>query len=239
MKVNYTDMLAEFGIGSAHPGGFSKTKQMMMEIDIQETMTILECGCGTGQTAAYLQQLYDCNVIAVEAHPMMAAKAKQRFAQNQLPIVLLQEKIESMPLGNESVDLAVAESVLSFCQLDQAISEILRVLRQGSLMYANELICTESLRPEEKNQLSSIYGFTSLFTESEWKKTLLGLGFASVVITGQTSASQLQHDDGDKGNDMMPSPSISPTSFATLQSHQQTMNLFGDKIGHALIKATK
>lgn len=232
-------MLAEFGIGSAHPGGFSKTKQMLMDINIQETMTVLECGCGTGQTAAYLQQLYDCRVIAIEAHPLMAAKAKQRFEQSQLPIVLLQEKIESMPLENQCVDVAVVESVLSFCQLDQAVSEIFRVMKQGSIMYANELICTESLMPEEKKQLSSIYGFTSLFTEFEWKKTLQALGFSSVEVTGKVSASQLQYDDSDKGNDMMPSKTISPSSFATLQSHQQTMNVFKDKIGHALIIATK
>lgn len=52
MKRNtYIDFLAYYGIGSAHPGGFTLTKQLLAQLPFRHGANVLEIGCGTGKTA--------------------------------------------------------------------------------------------------------------------------------------------------------------------------------------------
>lgn len=53
-------MLALLGIGGAHPGGFYLTKQLFDKEKITSETSILDIGCGTGQTSANLYCKYGC-----------------------------------------------------------------------------------------------------------------------------------------------------------------------------------
>ncbi|UTW69808.1 methyltransferase domain-containing protein [Anaerobacillus sp. HL2] len=75
-KLNYTDMLAQLGISSAHPGGLALSKWNFLKEKITKDMKILDLGCGTGKTAAYLASTYKCSVTALDVHPIMLEKAK-------------------------------------------------------------------------------------------------------------------------------------------------------------------
>lgn len=54
------NMLALLGIGGAHPGGFYLTKQLFDKEKITSETSILDIGCGTGQTSANLYCKYGC-----------------------------------------------------------------------------------------------------------------------------------------------------------------------------------
>ncbi len=45
----YIDFLAYYGIGSAHPGGFTLTKQLLAQLPLRQGADVLEIGCGTGK----------------------------------------------------------------------------------------------------------------------------------------------------------------------------------------------
>ena len=75
----YHDLLAAFGIGGAHPGGFALTCEVLEREAIGKTSVVLDAGCGTGQTAAYLVKRFGCDVTAVDRHPLMLQKAANRF----------------------------------------------------------------------------------------------------------------------------------------------------------------
>ena len=50
MKRNtYIDFLAYYGIGSAHPGGFTLTKQLLAQLPFKYGANVLEIGCGRGK----------------------------------------------------------------------------------------------------------------------------------------------------------------------------------------------
>ena len=54
MGNRYLDLLAEFGVGGAHPGGFPLTKEVLSSLHLPPSSSVLDIGCGTGQTAEYL-----------------------------------------------------------------------------------------------------------------------------------------------------------------------------------------
>ena len=58
MLNNYLDLVAYFGIGGAHPGGFTLSQSILMNENIQPFESVLDIGCGTGQTADYLAARY-------------------------------------------------------------------------------------------------------------------------------------------------------------------------------------
>ncbi|GAF14153.1 LOW QUALITY PROTEIN: methyltransferase YodH [Bacillus sp. JCM 19045] len=235
--MSYTDMLAAFGIGSAHPGGFSKSRQMLMEMDISEQTVILDCGCGTGQTSAYINQLFNCQITAIEPHPLMAAKARKRFKEEWLNIPVLNKSIENSGLPSNQFDYVICESVLSFVSLEEALGEIHRLLKPNGLLFANELSCLEPLSNGERAEIMSHYSFQTLNRFSDWAKIVERSGFSQATMIEEVSAAELQQDESDKGNDMIPSRDIPQHRFDQVSAHAKMMQLYGHKIGHTLFKA--
>ena len=114
MTSIYLDFLSKFGVGGAHPGGIQLTKELFKSETITPTTHILDVGCGTGQTAAYLAAQYGAIVTGIDNNPVMVEKAKTRMARYQLPVKIIQGSIENSPLKDETFDLIISESVLSF-----------------------------------------------------------------------------------------------------------------------------
>ncbi|WP_153064477.1 class I SAM-dependent methyltransferase, partial [Bacillus thuringiensis] len=97
MKRNtYIDFLAYYGIGSAHPGGFTLTKQLLAQPSIFYLLpfkygaNVLEIGCGTGKTAAYMTSEFGYKVTTVEKNEIMIQKAKDRWLFEGLDIQLIE-----------------------------------------------------------------------------------------------------------------------------------------------------
>src|SRR5690625_7715526 len=95
-EYNYHDFLALMGVGGAHPGGLSFTKHLLKNVQIDQNSSVLDAGCGTGQTAAYIAETYGCHVTAIDRHPVMIEKAKQRFEANNIKVDLIQGNIEQI-----------------------------------------------------------------------------------------------------------------------------------------------
>lgn len=91
---------------------------------------ILDAGCGTGQTAAYLGHLL-YPVTCVDKDPLMLEKAAKRFAAEGLTIPGYLAELERLPFAENQFSAVLSESVLTFSNLDSSLSEILRVLKPG------------------------------------------------------------------------------------------------------------
>lgn len=178
----YLDLIATFGVGGAHPGGFELTKELFINQNINRNTSILDVGCGTGQTVAYLAKKYRANITGIDVNSTMVEKAKARIKQDQLSIDILHCSIEKIPLPDHQFDLILSESVLSFVNKPTALSEIFRLLKHDGQLIANELTVNQALSPALQAELTEFYGFNSIPAEKDWVNDFRQAGFKTIHI---------------------------------------------------------
>jgi ubiquinone/menaquinone biosynthesis C-methylase UbiE len=179
---SYLDFLASFGVGGAHPGGIQLTKELLSNEKISAQTCILDAGCGTGQTAAYLFNEFGAKVYAIEINPIMVKKARKRFSEQNLPIQLIQGSIEKIPVENDSFDLLLSESVLAFVHKKRALQEFSRVLKKGGRLIAIEMTMNFPIPVHDENEIKQFYGLDTLLLESDWRELLENAGFNNIHI---------------------------------------------------------
>ena len=155
-KAKYLELLSVLGIGGAHPGGINLTTEIFKHERINDTSHVLDVGCGTGQTAAYLTQNFGANVTAIDVNRTMLEKAKYRMAINNLHVHFIEGSIEQTALADQSFDFILSESVLSFVNKPRALSEIYRLLKMDGRFIAIEQTMNAQLADEDAKEISVI-----------------------------------------------------------------------------------
>uniref|UniRef100_UPI003F569D21 class I SAM-dependent methyltransferase n=1 Tax=Neobacillus oceani TaxID=3115292 RepID=UPI003F569D21 len=231
----YLDFLSKFGIGGAHPGGLNITKEMLIGEQMNKSSKILDVGCGTGQTAAFLALQYGANITGMDINPIMVEKAKNRMATHQLPVEIIHGSIEEIPLKDKSFDFILCESVLSFVNKQKALREIYRVLRDGGRFIANELTINKQPKPKEAEEIKAFYGFDSLPFESDWAVLLKQTGFKNIVISrNRQSIFQPHHMPEFHYSDV-----IEPKLFEVFNQHYMIMLKYQDILDYRILTCTK
>ncbi|WML44775.1 class I SAM-dependent methyltransferase [Neobacillus sp. PS3-40] len=232
---SYFDFLAKFGVGGAHPGGILLTKEVLSKENISNNSFILDAGCGTGQTAAYLFNQFKANVWGIEINPIMVKKAKKRFFEQQLPIQLVQGSIEEIPFENNSFDLILSESVLAFVDKRKALQEFSRVLKKGGRLIANEMTINFPLAVDDENEIKQFYDLDSLLLEQDWRNLLEEAGFKNIQINDGKPALSTSNT--------LPefhfSKNVEPELFDILNQHAQIIINYQDSLGFRIITCTK
>ncbi|KLK99161.1 SAM-dependent methyltransferase [Bacillus pumilus] len=229
---DYVEMLAYFGVSGAHPGGIELTKTMIEHIKLPPHARILDAGCGTGQTAAYLGNI-GYQVEAIDTHPLMIEKANLRFKREELPTRALEASIEQLPFPDQAFSLLISESVLSFTKLPVALAEIKRVLAPGSQLIANEAVLKAPLTPEEMTVVRDFYGFHSLLSLEEWKEQLTEADFRDIQILSFD-----EHMGQEEPTEMELSEHIPPSLYETLQTHYDLIQAHRKQLSHILFECT-
>ncbi|WP_249306291.1 class I SAM-dependent methyltransferase [Lederbergia citrea] len=161
------------------------TKEIFLTEKINKTYHILDVGCGTGQTAAYLAAQYGAKVTGMDINPIMVEKAKNRVTKYQLPVEIIQGSIENCPLENNQFDFIISESVLAFVNAPKSLKEIYRLLKSGGRFIANELTINYQLDTSNKEEIKQFYGFDSSLLETEWIDFFEQTGFKNIEIHPQ------------------------------------------------------
>ncbi|MDC3424497.1 methyltransferase domain-containing protein [Aquibacillus sp. 3ASR75-11] len=184
MEVNYTytDVLAAFGVGGAHPGSLSLTKKTVKNLGINEQKRILDVGCGTGQTAAYIAETYDCHVTGLDPHQGMLDKMEQRLNDATLKVNMVQGEAEALPFDNQSFDIILSESVTSFTDAPQSLKEYARVLKRDGMLVMLEMTKKQDATIEDIDALKEFYGIKYILEEREWMTYLKEAGFHEVKV---------------------------------------------------------
>lgn len=201
MNNRYLDMLAYFGIGSAHPGGASLTKKILSGENILPDDHVLEIGCGTGETTTFLTQTYGCLVTAVDNHPINIEKAGKRL-ENQMELInIVETDVQSLPFSSNMFDFVLAESVISFTTIDNTLSELFRVLKPNGSLIVNEMTAEKLISESIQKKVSKLYGIEKILSEDEWKERIRGAGFTHIdVIDTPIQLTQTEVTDVDLSN---------------------------------------
>src|SRR5690554_339146 len=174
MKNQYLDMLALIGEGSAHPGGFSATVDLLSSLNLDERMDFLDVGCGTGRTACYVSTTYPCHVSGIDSHPLMISKAKRRAHDQQVQCQFVCGNATQMPFEDQQFDVVMAESVTVFTTIEDMLSECYRVLKFGGKV-ANIELCKYRFVPESR--MMDLFGIKRIPSVEEWKEVYECAGF--------------------------------------------------------------
>lgn len=234
VKYTYIDGLAAFGVGCAHPGGLALTKEILSEEGIEKETIILDSGCGTGQTSAYLSETYNCHVEAIDSNKTMVLKANQRFSSLQLPIKAIVGRTESTPFNDNTFDIVLAESVIMFTNIPLTISEFRRVLKPNGKLIAIEMAIEKSLSKWEQEEIMGFYNFSRLLTEEEWYKEFQRTGFENIQI--------LKHDSTNTENgienasDFQVSEHLDCEHYNIIEKHQNLVLKYQGALGFRVFK---
>jgi len=232
LNYTYLDCLASFGVGGAHPGGLQLTKNILSKEYIDQDKSILDVGCGTGQTSAYIAEKYRCSVTSLDNNNTMLEKAKQRFSSLNLSINVMYGSVENLPFSDGLFDFILSESVTSFTDVSLTIQEFKRVLKPKGVLIAIEMVLEDSLSEEELKTIVDFYGVSQLLIESEWHNLFQKSGFKQIGV----EKFKQQFGENDITTDFLLSENIDDKLLEILEKHEQLTTTFKDKLGFRIFR---
>ncbi|MBN1180104.1 MAG: methyltransferase domain-containing protein [Anaerolineae bacterium] len=139
-------------IPGIHIGGQDATHTLLEMCQIDETRPILDVGCGAGHTACLIAQKFGAQVHGIDISEVMISKAQERANRMGLTdrVKFRTADAYQLPFEDGCFDVVLIESVLTPLPGDkvQALREMMRVLRPGGLIGANESIVAPEVPPE-------------------------------------------------------------------------------------------
>ncbi|MFC0559751.1 class I SAM-dependent methyltransferase [Halalkalibacter alkalisediminis] len=232
-NLSYIDFLAEFSIQSAHPGGKAATEAIFKKEEISQKTKILDVGCGTGETASFLAHSFHCEVVAIDPHPTMLKKARERFRNDSVCIQLVEGSVEHLPFESETFDHIIIESVLTFVNVEKSLKECKRVLKEGGTLILNEMTLLEPLSDEDIERLKVFYQFSECNEEHVWKEHLFKAGFK------QIEKLPIYVQDLIEVNELELSVDMNPQLFDILDEHERLLDKFKGKMGNSIFHCKK
>ena len=148
---DFVGQLADL-VPDIHPGEDEATRTLLDMCHLDATSRVLDVGCGSGNTACLIVERYGAQVLGIDISEMMITKAKERARQRRLleQVEFRVGSVFQMPFEDDSFDVAIFESVLTPLPGDekQAVMEIVRVIRSGGRIGANEGTVDPTTPPE-------------------------------------------------------------------------------------------
>jgi ubiquinone/menaquinone biosynthesis C-methylase UbiE len=122
---------------------------------------VLELGAGNGLNFAHYPGSV-AEVIAVEPEPYLRERASERAREAAVPVSVIEGEADALPVGDASVDAAVASLVLcSVPDQARALAELRRVLKPGGELRVYEHVISHKPRKA---------AFQRWFTRTLWKR---------------------------------------------------------------------
>lgn len=235
--MNYIDLIARLGLGSAHPGGYDATIRQLQKYPLPIGSNVLEVGCGTGKTACLLAS-QGMHVTAVDAHEQMVHLAQERARSLHYAIHIVQADACSLPFPDHSFDVVFIESVTSFLPIDQALSEYARVLRPNGTLYDREIVVLPHPERVLRSDLIHTLGLCAVWSVDEWLHALQQHGFST---TDALEIGVLESTNGTNADEAMPDAGIllDPDLWRISGIYAQAIESIQKTGGYALLRAIK
>ncbi|MGE7625138.1 class I SAM-dependent methyltransferase [Viridibacillus sp. NPDC096237] len=231
MSNAYLDLLAYFGIGGAHPGGFNLTQSILENESIQPNELALDVGCGTGQTSAFLAKRYHCHVTAIDKHPIMIEKAVERFKNDPAKVKVMEGDAQYLNFKDDSFDFIIAESVIVFTDIEKTLHELARVLKSGGRLILLEMTAEQNLSEELQRKVCNLYGIKEIISEEEWRIKIQQAGFTRIEIID--TPSELNPSEID---DINQSDNIKKELYDLWEEHNELIPFYRHFIGYRAFK---
>ncbi|MBN1872604.1 MAG: methyltransferase domain-containing protein [Anaerolineae bacterium] len=118
------------------PGGLALTRHALTVAALPPGARVLDLGCGVGTTTAVCGDEFDLDAVGLDVSAGMLTEAHGQH--RTLPLV--QAAGARLPFRGGALDAVLAECVLAIIpDLDSALADIRRVLRDGGLLIVSDL----------------------------------------------------------------------------------------------------
>jgi SAM-dependent methyltransferase len=170
---------------------------------------VLDAGARDARHAIRLVRSHGLRAIALDPVALHAERARDAVAEAGLEdlVVVVEARLEEIPLDDRSVDFVWCRDVLVHVDQSRGLAECARVLRPGGRMLAYVTLATERLEPREAE---SLIRATALVPESleaanlERAAERAGLTLVSVErIGGEWRERMIEDGSWDPGDDLL------------------------------------
>jgi arsenite methyltransferase len=124
---------------------------------IEEGATVLDLGCGAGTDLLIAAQMVGPSgrAIGIDMTPSMLERARRSASEMGLENVQAHEGlIESLPIGDESVDVVISNGVIDLVpDKDAVFAEIDRVLRPGGRLQIADVIIHKEVSEDARKRI--------------------------------------------------------------------------------------
>jgi len=183
---DFFDFAAEAGL-TKHLGNLDATDKLARLCQIDQEKFVLDVGCGSGATAAYLAKTQGCRVMGVDILPRMIDRARE-LAHRKGVTSLTEFKVadaQKLPFPDQNFDVVITESVTAFPKdKELAVNEYARVLKPGGYVGLNESTWLKIPPPQEVLEWASqeIGAAVNPLTQEQWTGLLEKAGFKDMVV---------------------------------------------------------
>ncbi|MCI0184325.1 class I SAM-dependent methyltransferase [Sulfoacidibacillus ferrooxidans] len=240
--MDYHDALAALGAGSAHPGGFSITREWMAQIALTTDDKVLEIGCGTGRTSCEIAQRFGCVVLGVDRNVNMIHKARKRAMELQAPVQFSVVSGDTFPFPDGEFDAIIAESVSVFNEPLTVLHEYYRLLKATGMAIDVEMCANSPLPPDVFYAFQEMYGAKCVPTMTQWKQYYRAAGFSSIRIlrSGPVPSSPVFDSDVDSLAPILTdADAYSEDVYRIMNDNQLVMHNYAKWLNFAVIVAQK
>lgn len=167
-------------------GGLEATQTLLDMCKVEKDKRVLDVGCGGGHTACLIAQQHRARVFGIDISEIMVAKANERAQRMGLKNLVDFRTADAyhLPFDNEFFDIVLIESVLTPLpgDKDQALKEMVRVLRPGGLIGANETTVDPEAPPELLEAFAKHPAMYGYFTAQRLRKLFEGAGLQQIQM---------------------------------------------------------
>ena len=173
-------------IPGIHLGGMDATRRLLEMCGIDGSERILDVGCGAGHTACLIAQQFGAQVDGIDASDVMLAKANERANRMGVSdrVEFHNADVFDLPFDDGIFDLILIESVLVplLGEVADALHEMMRVLRPGGLVGANESTLDPRAPPEILDAFARHPAIYSIFTAQSLRDVFKGVGLEQIRL---------------------------------------------------------
>lgn len=153
------------------PGGLKLTEEMLRYADLSKESSVLDIGCGNGESLQLIGQQYGCRLFGVEPYKKRRAAAEKLNQQAKISA----ETAETMRFAAASFDLIIAECTVSlFSDIALAMRNIYQALKPGGSFVLSDVYARLPNNLQAEGLLRHIY------TEQQFKDMLAKAGFSQI-----------------------------------------------------------
>lgn len=134
-RVYESELFLNKATGHIRPGGTELTRRLVEFCGLQPGDRLLDVGCGTGASVAYLQRDFGLQAQGLDPSALLLERGRRLYPQ----ITLRQGRGEELPYPNQSWKGILCECSLSLMELEVAGQEFYRVLYPGGWLMITDL----------------------------------------------------------------------------------------------------